>query len=162
MEYLIGVLLGVGVCVFGTIAGFDRDRSFYPVMLIVIASYYDLFAAIGAGYAFRPETVVLALFILASLAGMRISLWIVAAALLAHGLFDLYHGELIANAGVPAWWPKFCLAFDVLSAAYLAITLKRNRIRAEIGGGYRKQVGHYIDADLAASREVKATDASSA
>jgi hypothetical protein len=30
MEYLIGVGLALLVCAFATLAGFDRDRVFYP------------------------------------------------------------------------------------------------------------------------------------
>jgi hypothetical protein len=48
MEYLIGVVLALVVAGFGSIARFDRDRAFYPTVLIVIASYYVLFAAMGA------------------------------------------------------------------------------------------------------------------
>ena len=44
MEYLIGVLLALAVAGIGAGIGFDRDRSFAPVVLIVIASYYVLFA----------------------------------------------------------------------------------------------------------------------
>ena len=45
MEYLVGVGLALVVAVFGTLVGFDRHRAFYPTVLIVIASYYGLFAA---------------------------------------------------------------------------------------------------------------------
>jgi hypothetical protein len=38
MEYLIGVGLALAVCAFAMAAGFDRDRVFYPTMLIVIAA----------------------------------------------------------------------------------------------------------------------------
>ena len=34
-----------GVALFARRVGFDRDRAFYPTVLIVIASYYVLFAA---------------------------------------------------------------------------------------------------------------------
>lgn len=44
MEYLIGVALAVVVCAFATLAGFDRDRVFYPTLVPVVASYYVLFA----------------------------------------------------------------------------------------------------------------------
>ena len=40
------------------------------------------------------------------------------------------HGQLIANPGVPAWWPQFCLAYDVVAAAYLATLLSRSKVRA--------------------------------
>ena len=48
MEYLIGLLLCVAVAGFATAIGLDRERGFYPPVLIVIASYYVLFAVMGA------------------------------------------------------------------------------------------------------------------
>jgi hypothetical protein len=45
MPYVIGVALSVGVASFARRVGFDRDRAFYPTVLMVIASYYVLFAA---------------------------------------------------------------------------------------------------------------------
>jgi hypothetical protein len=156
MEYLIGALLGVVACAFGALAGFDRDRSFYPVMLVVIAPYYDLFAVLGGGGALAPETGVLALFALASFVGMRANLWIVVAALAAHGVFDFYHGGLIANAGVPAWWPAFCLSFDVVAAAYLAWLLIAKRIEAQNNPGFAKRMRPYVDLELIAATEAEA------
>jgi hypothetical protein len=44
MEYLIGVILSLAVAGFAAVIGFDRERAFYPTVLIVIASYYVLFA----------------------------------------------------------------------------------------------------------------------
>jgi len=38
MEYLIGVVLAAVVCAFAGFAGFDRERVFYPTVLIVIAT----------------------------------------------------------------------------------------------------------------------------
>ena len=38
MEYIIGVVLGLGVGGLGTVTGLDRSRSFYPTILIVTAS----------------------------------------------------------------------------------------------------------------------------
>ena len=156
MEYVIGVLIGAGACAFGAIAGFDRDRSFYPVMLVVIASYYDLFAIMGGGAALGPETGLLALFAFASLVGMRANLWIVVVALAAHGVFDFYHGELIANAGVPAWWPMFCLSFDMVAAAYLAWLLVGKRMDAQSDPGLSKRLRPYVDLELTAASEAEA------
>ena len=48
MEYLIGVILTLAVAAFALVVGFDRERAFYPTVLIVIASYYALFAVMGA------------------------------------------------------------------------------------------------------------------
>ena len=126
MAYLMGVALAAAVGLLATIVGFDRDRAFYPTVLIVIASYYVLFAVSGGSTeAIVIESGVMLLFALAAIAGFKRSLWVVVAALVAHGLFDWLHAPMIANPGVPPWWPQFCLAYDVVAAAYLAMRLIR-------------------------------------
>jgi hypothetical protein len=47
MEYPIGIVLAAVVCVFAMLAGFDRDRVFYPTLLMPIATYHVLFAVMG-------------------------------------------------------------------------------------------------------------------
>jgi hypothetical protein len=126
MAYLVGAALAFGVAAFAALTGFDRDRAFYPTVLIVVASYYDLFAAMaGSRPALAAETLVFAAFLGLAAAGFRWSLWLIAAGLAAHGLFDGLRGGLIANPGVPAWWPAFCLSFDLAAAACLAWRLAR-------------------------------------
>ena len=49
MALLCGVLLAFAVGLFATVSGLDRDRAFDPTVAIVIASYYSLFAVMGAG-----------------------------------------------------------------------------------------------------------------
>jgi hypothetical protein len=128
---LVGVSLAIAVGLFATGLGLDRDRAFYPVVTIVIASYYALFAVIGAStHALVLESLVGAGFLAVAVLGFRWSLWAVVVALAAHGIFDLTHGTFIANAGVPVWWPAFCLSYDVTAAAYLAWLLRSGRIRA--------------------------------
>src|SRR5256885_13044892 len=118
---LIGVLLAVAVALFARVVGFDRDRAFYPVVLVVVGSYYDLFAVMGGGGAdLVPETIGFILFAAAAAIGFRTSLWVVVAGLAAHGVFDLFHDALVENPGVPTWWPSWCLAYDVAAAARLA------------------------------------------
>ena len=131
MGYGIGSLLSVVVSVFGRSVGLDRDRAFYPTVMIVIAFLYALFAVMGAStHVLVLESLVGASFLLAAVFGFRSTLWIVVAALAAHGIFDLVHGAVISNPGVPPWWPEFCLAYDVTAAAYLAWLIKSGRIRA--------------------------------
>jgi hypothetical protein len=94
VEYLIGVVLALLVGLFATFTGLDRDRAFYPTVMIVIALYYALFAIIGGFVqALLVESPVILAFVGAPVAGFRRSLWLVAAALAAHGLFDLVHGH---------------------------------------------------------------------
>ncbi len=131
MEYLIGAVLALTVSLLATWVGFDRDRAFYPTVLVVIASYYGLFAVMGGSVsALAAEVVAMGVFLLASVLGFRRNLWLVVGALAAHGVFDLVHGHIIDNPGTPAWWPMFCLSYDIAAAAYLAWLLKRSSVAA--------------------------------
>jgi hypothetical protein len=128
---VVGALLAFAVGLFATGIGLDRDRAFYPVVAIVIASVYALFAVVGAStHALVLESLVGTVFLVAAVLGFKSSLWFVVAALAAHGIFDLTHAAVISNPGVPSWWPEFCLTYDVTAAAYLAWLLKSGRIRA--------------------------------
>lgn len=136
LPFVVGLALAPAVAAFATRVGFDRDRSFYPLQLIVFALLYMLFAAIaGGGNLLLAETPGLLLFGAAAVIGFRTSLWIVAAGLFGHGLFDAVHGALIANPGVPAWWPGFCAGYDITAAACLALTLWRSQAGSELKAG---------------------------
>jgi hypothetical protein len=129
MEYLIGLVLALAVCIFAALAGFDRDRVFYPTVLAVIATYYILFAVMGASSSvLLAESVVAAAFFVFAVIGFKKSLWLIVAALAAHGVFDLFHRLVIHDPGVPAWWPGFCLSFDIFAAAFLAMLLVRGHV----------------------------------
>jgi hypothetical protein len=126
LPYVAGVVLSTGVALFARWVGFDRDRAFYPTVLIVIASYYVLFAVMsGSVETVLLESIIMAMFAVAAVAGFKASAWIVVAALAGHGVQDAVHGHIVANAGVPAWWPAWCLAYDVGAAAALAWLLMR-------------------------------------
>jgi hypothetical protein len=126
MPYVIGVLLALLVAVFARVVGLDRDRAFYPTVLIVVAHYNVLFAVLGGSTgALLLEALGMSAFVLMAVIGMRRSPWIVVAGLAGHGVFDACHGFIIDNPGVPAWWPAFCLAYDVAAAAVLAWIVTR-------------------------------------
>jgi hypothetical protein len=121
VAYVIGIVLACGVSLFGRLSGFDRDRAFYPTALVVIASLYLLFAVMGGSiYALAVESMFTLGFVVVAVLGFRVSLWMVVAGLAAHGAFDAVHSNVVANAGVPAWWPPFCLAYDLTAAGCLA------------------------------------------
>jgi uncharacterized membrane protein YGL010W len=129
MPYVVGIVLSAGVAMFARLVGFDRDRAFYPTVMIVIALYYVLFAVMsGSVQTVVIETVVMTLFAAAAVAGFKSSAWIVVVALAGHGVFDAVHGRLVENAGVPVWWPAWCLAYDVGAAASLGWLLRRGLI----------------------------------
>ena len=122
MAYVIGFAVAALVALFANFFKFDRDRSFYPTVLIVVASYYVLFATMaGSARSIIVEASVMLLFVAAAVAGMRSSPWFVVAGLAGHGVFDFFHGSIIANPGVPGFWPAWCLGYDVVAAACMAI-----------------------------------------
>ena len=128
MGYGIGSLLALGVSLFARSVGLDRDRAFYPTVLIVVASYYVLFAVMGGTTrALIIESSVMIAFLLVAVAGFKRNLWMVAAALVGHGVFDFFHAGIVTNAGVPAWWPAFCMAYDVCAGGYLAWLLMHSK-----------------------------------
>ena len=131
LPYVVGIVLSIGVALFARWVGFDRDRAFYPTVLIVIASYYVLFAAmIGSVETVLLESIVMIPFVIAAVAGFKGSSWIIVGGLAVHGVQDAVHRHIVANAGVPAWWPAWCLAYDVGAAGALAWFLMRGDLQS--------------------------------
>lgn len=124
MEYSIGIALGLAIAAAATFIGFDRDRSFYPTVLTAIAVYYVLFAVMEQSYEVLAfEAIVAGGFLIAAIAGFKLNLWIIAAALIIHGMFDYSHVWFVENSAVPDWWPGFCLAIDTTLGLWLAAVL---------------------------------------
>ena len=100
------------------------DRAFYPVVLMVVASYYALFAIFADSLTVLiHEMVPIAISIGLAVVGFKVSPWFVVAGLFGHAVFDFSHGTFIENSRVPAWWPGFCLCYDATAAVYLAIAI---------------------------------------
>lgn len=120
METIVGVALALFVCVAASLLGMDRDRVFYPTVLIVVASYYVLFAVIdGSHTVLLSEIAIAAVFAVIAVVGFKRNLWLVAGALAGHGVMDFFHHTLVQNGGVPRGWPGFCLAFDLTAALFV-------------------------------------------
>jgi hypothetical protein len=127
----IGLFLALAVGLMATLVGLDRERSFYPTVTIVVASYYVLYAVLGGStHAMLIESVLFYVFWALAVWSFRSSLWIAAAALAAHGIFDFAHDALVFNPGMPSWCPSFCAGYDIAAAAYCACVLAVGRARA--------------------------------
>ena len=128
MEYAVGVILGAVIAIWTKVIGFSRDRSFYPTVLIVVASYYGLFAVIsGSLRTLAYEAVPMVVFIGLAIAGYKRSAWLVAGGLIGHAIFDSFHHHIVENTGMPTWWPGFCLSIDYTLGAFLAYYLFQAR-----------------------------------
>ncbi|MDX2152893.1 MAG: hypothetical protein SFV54_19270 [Bryobacteraceae bacterium] len=132
MEYAIGVGLALAVCVFAMVTGYDRERVFYPTVVTVVASFYVLFAAMGgSGAVVAQESVIAAGFAGLGVIGFKKNLWVAAAALAGHGVFDFVHHLVIRNEGMPEWWPGFCGSFDVVAGVFVGVLLwRRGRFKS--------------------------------
>lgn len=119
----VGALLAMAVGLFAHLVGYDRDRSFYAVVLTVVGSLYPLFAVMAGAHRLIPEVGFFAVFAAIAATGFVTSLWIVAMGLLLHGVFDFVRHAYLVAPGAPDWWPAFCGAYDVLAAASLAMLL---------------------------------------
>jgi hypothetical protein len=132
MPVVVGVLLAVGTVALAKFTRFDEERSFYSTVLVIIASYYVLFAVLGSSsHALVWELVMAVAFSTAAIIGALFFLTLVGIGILAHGLFDLAHDVIIQNPGVPSWWPSFCGSLDVVLGLWV-ITLTRSRLRCSM------------------------------
>lgn len=121
MEFLIGITLALVFCVAAAALGMDRERVFYPAVAIAVSSYYMAFAVTdGRAEVWLSELAIAGVFIAAAVLGFRRHPWIAVLALGGHGVMDLFHHQLVHNAGVPPAWPGFCMSFDVTAAAIVA------------------------------------------
>ena len=72
MPYVVGVVLSLSVALFASRVGLDRDRAFYPTVLIVIGLYYVLFAAMSESvHTVFLESMVMTGFSIAAVVGFK-------------------------------------------------------------------------------------------
>jgi hypothetical protein len=129
METIVGFSLALLFCAAAAWLGMDRERVFYPAVLMAVASYYLAFAvADGRGGVMLAEVAIAAVFIAGAVAGFKLSPWFAVVALAGHGVMDGFHHHLVHNSGVPPAWPGFCMSFDV-TAALIVAWLMRVRAR---------------------------------
>ncbi len=132
MEFIVGITLALFICGAAAGLGMDRDRVFYPAVLMATATYYVLFAVIDGGReVLWSEMAIAAVFIGFAVAGFKRSPWLVVVALIAHGVMDVFHDALVHNAGVPIGWPGFCMTFDVTAAMLVGCMLVL-RVKANV------------------------------
>jgi hypothetical protein len=129
MEYIVGITLALLFCGAAAWLGMDRERVFYPAVVMAVASYYLAFAVVdGRNGVMLSEVAIAAVFIAGAVAGFKVSPWIAVVALAGHGVMDGFHHHLVHNTGVPQVWPGFCMTFDVTAGAFVAfLMLARTR-----------------------------------
>lgn len=122
----IGVILAVIMAFLARVTNFDRDRSYYAVVLIVIATYYVLFACI-ANEAIVAEIFVASIFSVLAIVGVFRWPLLLGIGIFMHGVFDVVHGYIISNSGVPIWWPAFCASIDIVLGLWVMYLVKTKK-----------------------------------
>jgi hypothetical protein len=114
IAFIIGVALAIALSIFGRLTGYEKDRSFFPTLLIVIASYYLLFATLTDSVSTLLIEIAVALFfaVIAVWGSFKFPV-LVGAGIALHGFFDFTYGHFYINSGVPVWWPAFCAGIDI-------------------------------------------------
>ncbi|SFK98523.1 hypothetical protein [Celeribacter marinus] len=127
MPLISGAILGGATIALMEIGGVMRQRGTWATTMVAIASFYVVFAIqTGDTLEIIVHSGLAAGFVILAIVGARASSWILAAALLGHGLFDVAVGSVLSNPA-PNWWGPFCLGIDVILALALAVMLWRGQ-----------------------------------
>jgi hypothetical protein len=134
IEALIGAAVGVVTIAFARVI---RGESWlYSLSLLTLPSIYAVFALRAGKPPVGVEEMIYGMpYVVAGIvfafASVRHSASVVGAFWLLHGLYDLTHGHLIVNPGVPGWYPVFCFAVDAVIGLYL-LWLSRRITNADL------------------------------
>ena len=123
---------GLGAVLIGTLyrLGALEDRSGLAVLLGAIALFWPVFAfqAEASAVTIIFHCAVFLAFGALAAYGFKTSATILAAGIIAHGLFDA--ATLLTGHPGPVWWPAMCGGLDVVAGALLLFLIKTQRIPA--------------------------------
>ena len=135
---MIAALVGAAVGVLTILlARFIRgERWLYSLGLLTLPGLYAFFALQAGEQAVAVKEMIYGIpYVVAGIAfalvSVRQSAVVVGALWLLHGLFDLVHGRLITNTGVPGWYPIWCFMVDAVIGSYL-LRLSRRIVDADL------------------------------
>jgi hypothetical protein len=95
----------------------------YALELTAIAAIYIGFAvADGRRHVVAVEVWVAVLFVVVAAVAIPVSLWLIVAGLVGHGLKDLWQHRTGFVAGT-RWWPPFCATVDFVAAGLIAVAI---------------------------------------
>lgn len=122
IEALVGAGVGALTIVLARII--RGQRWVYAIGLLTLPSLYASFALQAGEQAVAIKEMTFGIpFVVVGLVcafvSIRQSAVVVGAFWILHGVYDVMHGRLITNTGVPDWYPVWCFSVDIVIGAYL-------------------------------------------
>ncbi|MFZ2871185.1 DUF6010 family protein [Zavarzinia sp.] len=121
---MVGIGLSLATLPLHLLIAHEQSVELAAVMVAMIGAIYVGFAIqAGSVRQIAVESVVATLFMVAALAGLWLSPWVIPAAYVLHGLWDWLHHDRDHSADLVAprgWYPPFCAAYDWVFAFGLA------------------------------------------
>ena len=125
---VIGMLLASGILAVCHRVGLHKDRGGWTVTLIAISAFYVVFAAeSGDPKSLAVQIAISSIFAGIALVGFKMSLYLVAIGLGAHGLFDIVI-DASGHSPAPEWWGGFCVGVDAVLALCLVFWIRTRSI----------------------------------
>lgn len=130
MPLLVGAGLGGAGAALMHRLGLLAERSGLVILVCAVAAFYPVFAFAGGGDigSILFHLSVFGGFCAAAAWGFHAGMAVLAALLVAHGLFDAV--AILTSAPGPDWWPPFCAGVDLAAGGYVLWLLKRKEIPA--------------------------------
>lgn len=138
MDVFAGLLAALSIVLLGKATRQADTIPFYCTVLTVIALVYVLFAVMtGTTSTIVAESAIAAVFVALSIGAARwdpprAAALLIAAGLVAHGVYDLVHDAVVANTAVPDWWPTFCGVVDVVLGGWILTRRDKNSLKARL------------------------------
>ena len=129
LPLIVGIIMAIIVAIVSRVTKFDKDRSYFATLLIVIANYI-LFSFISFE-AIITEILIASVFSVIALAGALRWPTLLGVGNLLHGVFDYVHLNFINNSGVPEWWPAFCGGFDIVLGLWVIYLVQVKKVHSE-------------------------------
>ena len=128
IETVVGIIVAVLVVILAQKRGLET--WLYSASLLILPAVYIVFGIFSTGEHVMLKEFLYGLpFIVAGILGLKLSFrfsaYLIAIFWLAHAVYDLAHGALFVNNGVPGWYPLFCAVVDFLVGAYLIYLARR-------------------------------------
>jgi hypothetical protein len=133
LALIIGILVSLIIIVRFKKTRLEKSGFSYSLLLFTLPLYYFMFAIYGSDYEAVPLEIFAGIvFFVIAIAALKLNasykFSLLAMGYLIHGVYDATHNLIFTNMGMPAWWPEFCGAIDIIVGLYLLYLAYKYRV----------------------------------